>query len=308
VKLLAFDRGGHLRLGVSTDAGIRDVTDAIGAHDVGELLLRRPGLAEVEAAAGELVDPAGVRVSAPVARPGKIVCVGLNYHDHCREQGIEAPRYPILFAKFGNAIAHPGAPVTRPRATEQLDLECELAVVIGRELSRASRAQASEAIFGYTILNDVTMRDLQREDRQWLRAKGSDGFAPIGPLVVTADELGDPQHLRITSSVNGETWQDSTTAEMVFDVLTLVAFVSRTITLEPGDVIATGTPAGVGHFQDPPRYLRGGDVMRCEIEGIGALENPVVDEEPRSADHASAAGLGELEAALGASTASRGAR
>ena len=151
-----------------------------------------------------------------------------------------------------------------------------------------------DAVFGFTIVNDVTMRDLQREDSQWLRAKGSDGFAPMGPTLVTRGEVGDGRGLRLRSSVNGEAWQDSTTDEMIFDVPTLVAFASRTITLLPGDIIATGTPAGVGHFQDPPRYLRGGDVMRCEIDGIGVLENPVVDETPRSDDHAAAAGVAEL--------------
>jgi 5-carboxymethyl-2-hydroxymuconate isomerase len=139
------------------------------------------------------------------------------------------------------------------------------------------------------------MRDLQAEDRQWLRAKGSDGFAPIGPVVVTADELPDLQALRVRSSVNGETWQDSTTAEMIFDVATLVAFVSRTITLEPGDLIATGTPAGVGHFQRPPRYLADGDLMRCEIDGIGVLENRVIDVTPRHVDHREAAGIALLD-------------
>jgi 2-keto-4-pentenoate hydratase/2-oxohepta-3-ene-1,7-dioic acid hydratase in catechol pathway len=220
--------------------------------------------------------------------------VGLNYADHCREQGIEAPAYPMLFAKFANAVTHPGEPVIRPRATERLDLECELAVVIGRAASRVGPDEALEAVFGYTILNDVTMRDLQREDRQWLRAKGSDGFAPMGPGVVTADELGDPGALRLRSFVNGEPWQDSSTVEMVFDVPTLVAFASQTITLEPGDVIATGTPAGVGHYQSPPRYLADGDLMRCEIEGIGAIENPVVDAPGRIDDHAAAAGVALL--------------
>jgi 2-keto-4-pentenoate hydratase/2-oxohepta-3-ene-1,7-dioic acid hydratase in catechol pathway len=200
----------------------------------------------------------------------------------------------MLFSKFANAVAHPGQPVTRPVATEKLDLECELAIVIGRRASRIGPDEAPDAIFGYTILNDVTMRDLQRDDRQWLRAKGSDGFAPMGPVVVTADELGDPAALRVRSSVNGETWQDSTTAEMIFDVATIVAFASRTITLEPGDVIATGTPAGVGHYQSPPRYLAGGDLMRCEIDGIGAIENHVVDESPRIEDHAAASGLGAV--------------
>jgi acylpyruvate hydrolase len=201
----------------------------------------------------------------------------------------------MLFSKFANAVADPGASVTRPRATEKLDLECELAIVIGRRASGIGRDEAAGVIFGYTILNDVTMRDLQREDRQWLRAKGSDRFAPMGPGVVTADELGDPGVLRLRSFVNGEPWQDSSTAEMVFDVPTIVAFASQTITLEPGDVIATGTPAGVGHYQSPPRYLVDGDVMRCEIEGIGAIENPVVDAPARMDDHAAAAGIAVLE-------------
>jgi 2-keto-4-pentenoate hydratase/2-oxohepta-3-ene-1,7-dioic acid hydratase in catechol pathway len=280
------------RLGLLTDDGIRDLTMATGARDVGELLTS--GGSVEEADGGELLDPDTLSIRAPIARPGKIICVGLNYHDHCREQGIEAPLYPPLFAKFANAIASPGDAILRPRVTEQLDLECELAVVIGRRASRIGRDEALDHVFGYTILNDITMRDLQREDRRWLRAKGSDGFAPIGPVVVSADELGDAGALRLRSAVNGETWQDSSTAEMVFDVATVIAFASRTITLEPGDVIATGTPAGVGHFRRPPRYLHDGDQLRCEIEGIGVLENSVVDELPRAGDHATAAGVAEL--------------
>lgn len=280
------------RLGLLTDDGIRDLTTLTGAHDVGELLTSGGSLEGADG--GELIDPDTATLRAPLTRPGKIICVGLNYHDHCREQGIDPPAYPPLFAKFANAIASPGDEILRPRVTEQLDLECELAVVIGRRASRISREEALDHVFGYTILNDITMRDLQREDRRWLRAKGSDGFAPIGPVVVSADELGDPGALRLRSSVNDETWQDSSTAQMVFDVATIVAFASRTITLEPGDLIATGTPAGVGHFQRPPRYLRDGDRLRCEIEGIGALENSIVDELPRAGDHATAAGVAEL--------------
>jgi len=280
------------RLGVLTDEGIREVSSATGARDVGELLAS--GGAVSDAQLGELLDPSTITLTAPVARPGKIICVGLNYYDHCREQGIEPPLYPPLFAKFANAVAAPGQAILRPRVTEQLDLECELAVVIGRRTSHIGRADALDHVFGFTILNDITMRDLQHEDRRWLRAKGSDGFAPIGPVVVTPDELGDTSALRIHSAVNGEAWQDSSTAEMVFDVPTIVAFASRTITLEPGDIIATGTPAGVGHFQHPPRYLHDGDRLRCEIEGIGVLENSVVDELPRAEDHAVAAGVAEL--------------
>jgi 2-keto-4-pentenoate hydratase/2-oxohepta-3-ene-1,7-dioic acid hydratase in catechol pathway len=296
VRLVTYSNAGSgSRLGVEASGGtIHDLTAVLGVADVGEMLARGIAADDIEdlRALARTLEPDEVVLQAPIRRPGKIICVGLNYHDHCREQGVEPPTYPILFSKFANAVAHPGAPVPRPAATEQLDLECELAVVIGRRTSRADPAEAMDAVFGYTILNDVTMRDLQREDRQWLRAKGSDGFAPMGPAVVTADELADPQALRLGSSVNGEAWQDSSTAEMVFDVPTLVAFASRTITLEPGDVIATGTPAGVGHYQRPPRYLADGDVMRCEIEGIGAIENPVVDELPRIGDHVEAAGIG----------------
>jgi 2-keto-4-pentenoate hydratase/2-oxohepta-3-ene-1,7-dioic acid hydratase in catechol pathway len=293
VKLLVFARPSEgPRLGLLDEEGIRDLTPATGARDLGELLAS--GRSVSEADAGELIDPATVSLLAPIARPGKIICVGLNYHDHCREQGVEAPAYPPLFAKFANAIANPGQAILRPRLTEQLDLECELAVVIGRRASHLERAEVRDVVFGYTILNDITMRDLQREDRRWLRAKGSDGFAPIGPVVVTADELTDTSALSLRSAVNGETWQDSSTAEMVFDVATIVAFASRSITLEAGDMIATGTPAGVGHFHHPPRYLHDGDLLRCEIEGIGVLENRVVDELPRAADHAAAAGVAEL--------------
>jgi 2-keto-4-pentenoate hydratase/2-oxohepta-3-ene-1,7-dioic acid hydratase in catechol pathway len=298
VQLVAYartdaDRAGT-RLGILTEAAVHDLTDALGVTDVGALLAHGIPIDELADHAGDRVERSEVVLRAPVARPGKIICVGLNYHDHCREQAIEPPRYPMLFSKFANAVSAPGAEVVRPRATEQLDLECELAVVIGRRASRVAREEALDAVFGCTILNDVTMRDLQREDRQWLRAKGSDGFAPLGPAVVTLDELGDLGRLTLRSAVNGDTWQDSSTAEMIFDVATVVAFASRTITLEAGDVIATGTPAGVGHYQSPPRYLSGGDVMRCEIGGIGALENRVVDELPRSDDHAAAAGVDEL--------------
>ncbi len=296
MRLLVYSReeGGPARLGVEGQRGtVHDLTEALGVADVGAMLQLGLGARDVEdlrvrTDQHRLVE---VAVRAPIGRPGKIICVGLNYHDHCREQGLEPPAYPMLFSKFANAVADPGASVVRPRATEKLDLECELGIVIGRRASRIGPDEARDAIFGYTVLNDVTMRDLQKEDRQWLRAKGSDGFAPMGPAVVTADEIVDPGALRLRSSVNGETWQDSSTAEMVFDASTLVAFASRTITLEPGDVIATGTPAGVGHYQDPPRYLADGDVMRCEIDGIGAIENPVVDETPRLDDHASAAGV-----------------
>jgi 2-keto-4-pentenoate hydratase/2-oxohepta-3-ene-1,7-dioic acid hydratase in catechol pathway len=290
------------RLGIERPDGLLDLTDALGA-DLGAVLAGVDPVAMLTDAEAEAayegqphIPTADVRLLAPLAHPGKIVCVGLNYRDHCREQGIEPPAYPTLFAKFGNAISDPGMPVVRPAATEKLDLEGELAVVIGWRASRVSVARALDHVFGFTILNDVTARDLQREDRQWLRAKGWDGFAPLGPAVVTRDELPDLGSLAVRSRVNGETWQDSSTAEMIWDVPTLLAFITRSITLEPGDIVATGTPAGVGHFHDPPRYLAAGDVVVCEVEGIGVLETPIVDELPRAEDHARAAGVADLAA------------
>jgi 2-keto-4-pentenoate hydratase/2-oxohepta-3-ene-1,7-dioic acid hydratase in catechol pathway len=290
------------RLGVERPDGILDLTDELGS-DLGAVLAGADPVAMLTDAEAEAayegrahLPSAEVRPLAPLAHPGKIVCVGLNYHDHCREQGAELPAYPMLSAKYANAITDPGLPVVRPRTTEMLDLECELAIVIGWRASRVSVGRAMDHVFGFTIMNDVTARDLQREDRQWLRAKGSDGFAPMGPAVVTRDEVEDPQALAIRSTVNGETWQDSSTADMIFDFPTLLAYITRSITLEPGDIVATGTPAGVGHYHDPPRYLAAGDVMACEIAGIGTLENPVVDELPRADDHAEAAGITELTA------------
>jgi 2-keto-4-pentenoate hydratase/2-oxohepta-3-ene-1,7-dioic acid hydratase in catechol pathway len=291
------------RLGLERPDGILDLTDLLGA-DLGAVLAGPDPVAMLTDAEGEAayegqshVPPEEFRLLAPLARPGKIVCVGLNYHDHCREQGVEVPAYPMLFAKFANTITDPGIPVLRPRATEKLDLECELAVVIGWRASRVSVGRAMDHVFGFTILNDVTARDLQREDRQWLRAKGSDGFAPLGPAVVTREEIGDPANLAIRSWVNGETWQDSSTSDMIWDVPTVIAFISRSITLEPGDIVGTGTPAGVGHYHDPPSYLAAGDVMGCQIAGIGVLENLIVDELPRSDIHALAAGVSELPTA-----------
>jgi len=287
------------QLGVEHPDAVLDLTDALGTnlgavlngHDPEAMIA--DAVAAADTAAKAPIPLTEIRHLSPLPRPGKIVCVGLNYHDHCREQGLEPPAYPMLFAKFANAISDPGAAVLRPGATDKLDLECELAVVIGRRTSQVAADRALEHVFGYTILNDVTARDLQREDRQWLRAKSWDGFAPLGPVVVTRDEIADPGRLALRSWVNGETWQESTTADMIWDVPSLIGFVSRSMALEPGDILATGTPAGVGHYHDPPRYLAGGDVMGCEIAGIGILENTIVDEQPRADDHATAAGISE---------------
>ena len=213
-----------------------------------------------------------------VDAPGKIVCVGLNYRDHAAEGGRDTPEEPILFAKFASALLEPGEPIVLPPESTHTDSEAELAIVIGRHARRVSRADALGVVAGYTAANDVSARNLQRKDGQWLRAKGFDTFCPLLPVVVPVDELGDGSGLRITQRLNGETLQDANTDDLIFDVPHLVAHASSVFTLEPGDVILSGTPAGVGVFRDPPVSMRDGDVVEIEIERIGALANPVIAE------------------------------
>ncbi|MEK7767952.1 MAG: fumarylacetoacetate hydrolase family protein, partial [bacterium] len=216
-----------------------------------------------------------VHILAPLARPSKILCVGLNYMDHCREQKVEVPTSPILFSKAPTALIGPGEAIRWPRGlTEQADPEIELGVVIGARTKGVSKADALSSIFGYTVLNDVSARDVQFGDKQWVRGKSLDTFCPIGPVLVTRDEIPDPQQLALTCTVSGRVWQKSDTAEMIFPVAALLEFISRGITLLPGDLIATGTPDGVGVFQKPPVFLKAGDALRLEIVGLGVLENP----------------------------------
>lgn len=211
---------------------------------------------------------------APLPRPGKIVAVGRNYREHQQEEGVEPPPAPLLFAKFPSAVVGPGADIRwDPDLTSQVDYEAELGVVIGRRAREVSREDALEHVFGYTCLNDVSARDIQFGDGQWTRGKSLDTFCPMGPALVTADELGDPGDLAIRCFVGDEPVQSARTSAMYFDVPAIIAFCSRSFTLEPGDVIATGTPGGVGVFRDPPRFLRDGDRVAVEIERIGRLEN-----------------------------------
>ena len=210
-----------------------------------------------------------------IERPGKIVAIGLNYHDHARESGMEPPKVPLVFAKFPSSVINHEEQIVIPRKlTERVDWEVELAVVIGERASHVGEDEALKYVRGYTIGNDVSARDLQFSDGQWVRAKSLDTFCPLGPELV---ELDDPQNLKLTTRVNGEVMQDSNTSEMIFGVAELVSFCSSNFALEPGDVILTGTPWGVGEFMEPKRSLKGGDVVECEIEGIGVLRNPVVE-------------------------------
>lgn len=227
-----------------------------------------------------------------IASPGKIVCVGLNYRAHAAEGGREAPPRPLLFAKFANTVVADGQPIIRPNGTHALDLEVELGVVIGRRARRVTSDAAMDHVAGYVVVNDVSARDWQgnpqalrpgeQGDGQWLRAKGSDTFLPMGSDFVSRDEL-DPaagarlRSWRITPDGTEHLMQDGDTSDLIWDVPGLIAYISNAITLEPGDVIATGTPSGVGVFRDPPVFLEPGDRVRCEVEGIGAVENPVID-------------------------------
>ena len=211
----------------------------------------------------------------PIERPGKIVCVGLNYRDHAEEQGVELPAEPLLFAKWPTALIGPGDSIVIPPIVTKPDYEAELGVVIGERVRGVSKENAFEAVRGYLCANDVSARDLQFSDGQWTRGKSPDTFCPVGPMV-PRHEIPDPHALRIRAIVSGEVLQDSTTANLIFGVDEIISYASQTTTLEPGDLILTGTPAGVGVFRDPQRLLRPGDEVTIEIEGVGSLTNPVV--------------------------------
>ena len=210
----------------------------------------------------------------PFARPGKIVCVGLNYRDHAEESGMEIPQRPLLFAKWPSSLIGPGRPIVLPEQAKEVDYEAELGVVIGKRAQRVPVAEALQYVGGYVCANEVSARDIQFADGQWTRGKSFDTFGPVGPIT-PADQVPDPQALKIRCLLNGEVVQDSSTAEMIFTVAEVIAFTSDGITLDPGDLILTGTPAGVGFGRKPPVYLADGDEVTIEIEGVGSLTNPV---------------------------------
>jgi 2-keto-4-pentenoate hydratase/2-oxohepta-3-ene-1,7-dioic acid hydratase in catechol pathway len=212
----------------------------------------------------------------PAIYPGKILAIGRNYVDHAIEGGAEPPKAPLLFNKLTNSLSAHNAPIVLPAISQQVDFEAELAVIIGRKATRVSEADALDHVFGYTLINDVSARDLQFGDGQWTRGKGLDTFAPLGPFITTRDEIEDVQALKIEGVLNGEVMQSSNTGKMIFKVAYLVSYLSQGITLEPGDVIATGTPDGVGIFRKPPLLLKAGDVFEVRIEKLGTLRNRVV--------------------------------
>lgn len=288
MKLVRFGAPGHERPGVwleNTPAdggdGILDVRGmAFDIEDFDAHFFSHWGLDRLRALCAEpdrkLVPAAGVRLGPPIARPGKIICLGKNYADHAVEFDSEIPEIPILFSKAATSVIGPFDPIVLPKNSGSVDCEVELAIVMGKRTKGVSEKAAMDHVAGFTVLNDVTDREVQKAGKQWFRAKSFDTFCPLGPFLMTKEEIADPQNLRLYSKVNGITLQDSNTAHMIFKIAYLISFISSTITLEPGDVIATGTPGGIGSARKPPLFLRPGDKAEIGVEQVGTQISPVV--------------------------------
>ena len=287
MKLMMFERGKSAALGLVEGKSVVDLgaADASLPKDLkGLIAAGSSALASVKTAAGKAPASAklgldAVKAALPIWPSGKIVCVGLNYALHAKEGGHAIPTYPSFFLRVPTSLVAAGAPVIRPKCSVQLDYECELAIVIGKRGRHIAEAAALDHVFGYTLFNDVSVRDFQRKTSQWTPGKNFDGTGPLGPWIVTADELpAGASGLRITTRVNGEIMQDSNTSDMIFSTARTIALLSEFMTLEPGDIIATGTPSGVAHARKPPPWMKAGDRVEVEVEGIGVLTNPIADE------------------------------
>jgi acylpyruvate hydrolase len=291
MQLISFTRDGRIRSGaieeVLNEPSRTRVVDLHAAdprlpEDMIELLRGGTELLQlarhvVESASPEMWLPVeATQLVAPVPNPGKIICIGLNYRDHAAEAGLSTPAEPVVFAKLSNTVNGPFSPIPMPRGSEQIDYEAELGVVLGKTCKGVKEADALDYVAGYLAVNDVSARDVQHRNGQWVLGKSPDGFAPMGPALVTADEVGDPQQLDVRTRIGDKVLQSSNTREMIFPVARLISFITEFVTLEPGDVIATGTPSGVGGAQDPPRWLRAGETVRVEIARLGALANLMV--------------------------------
>ncbi|MFP4028773.1 MAG: fumarylacetoacetate hydrolase family protein [Candidatus Brocadiia bacterium] len=287
MKLVTFDcnNGPHPGVLLGDDL-LLDLSAASGGafRSVRTILEKERALQEVKAlSVAEDFDPSAqfrlseVKLRAPILRPGKIVCLGLNYRDHAAESDSEVPGEPVIFCKAPTSVIGPEDEIQLPEASENVDYEVELAFVMGKKAKLVSAKQAMNFVAGYSILCDVSARDYQHEKPggQWYLGKSFDTFCPLGPWIVTCDEIGDPHNLALSCRVSGEVMQSSSTSQMVFGIPEIIAYLTRVFTLEPGDVVATGTPAGVGAARIPPRFLRDGDTVECEVEGIGKLKVPV---------------------------------
>ena len=290
MRLITFAYAGQDRLGaLASNGGVERVydlnqleprlpSDMVAFLTGGPEALALAQQAVAAAGADQGLDPAAVQIKAPIARPPKIICIGQNYLAHAQESNAGAPPFPIIFAKFANSVIGPGETIVVPRSITQPDYEGELAVVIGRRGRDIPEESALDYVAGYMPLHDVSARDWQMRTSQWVIGKTPDTFCPMGPAIVTADEIPDVQNLALRTIIGGEVLQEGHTSLMIFSVAHLIADMSQVMTLEPGDIIATGTPAGIGAARTPPRWLRTGDVVRIEIDGVGVLENPVVVE------------------------------
>jgi 2-keto-4-pentenoate hydratase/2-oxohepta-3-ene-1,7-dioic acid hydratase in catechol pathway len=275
MRLIRFGPRGAEKPGLWKDGRVVDLRRLFpNIPDIGEEFFRDGWVARL-ASVEEPGVPLEARLGCPLARTSKIICLGINYAAHGQEGGIAPPERPILFAKAPSALSGPHDPICLPRSSGQVDWEVELAVVVGRQGRRIRRAEALDYIAGFCVMNDVSARQAQFGDSQWFRGKSFDTFAPLGPALVTPDEVGAVDDLTLTAAVDGVVMQQDSTRHLIFDVPAILEFISEDITLLPGDVIATGTPSGVGIFRDPPVTLADGNVVECRIEKIGAIRNPV---------------------------------
>jgi len=284
MRLVTYTRDGETTSGVlADDAHVVDLhrtdpaipCDMLALLGGGDAMLDRARAAS--AGAGARIPLAAVTLEAPIARPGKVLAIGLNYRDHARESNQEIPKHPVVFAKASTCITGPGAPVHRPKVSSALDWEGELCFVIGRKARHVAAGEAMAYVAGYTIGDDISVRDWQFHSPTWMMGKSFDTHGPIGPWLVTRDEV-NAENLGIRTYVNGELKQESNTGQLIFGIGAIIAYLSTAFTLEPGDIVFTGTPAGVGVARKPPEFLKAGDIVRVEIDGLGALENPVIDE------------------------------
>ncbi|NIK78699.1 2-keto-4-pentenoate hydratase/2-oxohepta-3-ene-1,7-dioic acid hydratase in catechol pathway [Paenibacillus castaneae] len=285
MKLIQFidkqDTSNKLRVGavvgeaycveLQTAGSMRDFIRRIGSSED-----ERRNVEKLLYAAEKTYDMDQIKLLSPLSDPEKFICIGLNYHDHARESNMAVPKVPILFPKFNNCIIANEEEVVIPQEVKQCDYEVELAFIVGKTAKNISEHEAADYIFGYTIVNDVSARDIQLGEGQWTRGKTIDTFAPVGPWIVTADEIADPQNLNVSLTLNGEVMQSSNTKELIFKIPFLLSFLSKTITLQPGDIISTGTPHGVGMGRNPQVWLKEGDVTEASVDGIGTLRNVFV--------------------------------
>ena len=279
MRLVTFSQGGDPRPGLIVGDVVADLSklgykDLIAFLEDGERAITATG--KLATSPGDAPRRTDVKLHAPLVSPPKFICIGLNYRDHAIESGLAIPATPTVFAKYSNAVIGPGDTIQLPKVSQEVDYEAELAFVIGRRGKNVAGPKWKDCVFGYTIVNDVSARDFQRATSQWVIGKTFDTFAPMGPELVSADEIEDPHNLRISCEVNGRVLQDSTTSQLIFRIPELVAYLSQAMTLEPGDIVSTGTPPGVGFARKPPIFLQPGDEAVCRVEKLGELRNPCV--------------------------------